>query len=84
MKVTPLSRDEIARFAYLVGIDTLVNKKGTTWRGLELGDVELSDDDLIDLLTEHQSMIKRPVLEFEESVMVGFDAEAYAYLFLEE
>lgn len=84
VKKEPLSREEIARFAYLVGIDTLVNRKGTTWRKLEIGDKELSDDELIDLLQEHQTMIKRPVLEHDDSVMVGFDEDAYEHLFSEE
>lgn len=84
VKKTPLKREQIARFAYLVGIDTLVNRKGTTWRTLNLGDKELSDEQLLDLLFENQSMIKRPVLEAFDSVMVGFDVDSYSYLFLEE
>ena len=84
VKKSPLSIEEIARFAYLVGIDTIVNRKGTTWRKLELGNKELSEDDLIQLLSENQSMIKRPVLEYDETVMIGFDEQAYEYLYLEE
>lgn len=84
VRVEPLSREEIERFAYLVGIDTLLNRKSTTWRELGIGNKDLSESDLVSLIQEHQTLIKRPVLEHEDSVMVGFDVDAYEHMFSEE
>jgi arsenate reductase (glutaredoxin) len=82
-KETPLSIIEIERFAYFVGLDTLVNRRGTTWKMLDLGNRDVSDEELIYLTFENQTLIKRPVLELDGSIMVGFDADAYEAFFEE-
>lgn len=76
VKKQPLSPNELAELVAKVGLDTLVNKRGMKWRSLGLSDKNLTDNDLFEVLLEHQTMIKRPVLLMGDSVMVGFDAEA--------
>lgn len=79
VKKEPLTRSELIELASMVTFDTLVNRRGTTWRSLALGDVELDDQQMLDLLEKNQTMIKRPVLVNEEgAVMVGFDEDALA------
>ena len=77
VKKEPLSKDEISDLAHKVGVDVLVNTRGTTYRKLEIKDKNLSDEELLELVHEHQSMLKRPILVLEESVLVGFDEEAF-------
>lgn len=65
------------------GETVILNKKGTTWK--KLSDAEqqaaLSNESaLIDTLTAHSSMIKRPVLETPSGLIVGFDEHAYRAL----
>jgi Spx/MgsR family transcriptional regulator len=76
LKKEPLTIDEIKELEFKVGLDVLVNTRGTTYRNLGLKDKELSDEEMIQTLFENQSMIKRPVLVQDEAVLVGFDEEA--------
>ena len=77
LKKEPLTVDEIKELEFKVGLDVLVNKRGTTYRNLGLKDKSLSDQDMIQTLQENQSMIKRPVLVLDEAVLVGYDEEAF-------
>lgn len=77
LKKEPLTVDEIKELEFKVGLDVLVNKRGTTYRNLGLKDKSLSDQDIIQTLQENQSMIKRPVLVLDEAVLVGYDEEAF-------
>lgn len=77
LKKEPLSIDEIKELEYKVGLDVLVNKRGTTYRNLGLKDRDLSDEEMVGILQENQSMIKRPVLVLDEAVLVGYDEEAF-------
>lgn len=76
VKKEPLTRDEIAELAFKVSFDTLVNRKGTTWKKLAVQS-SLTDEQLLELVLHHQTLIKRPVLVADDgAVLVGFDEEA--------
>jgi len=77
VKKEPLSDEEIADYAAKVGLDTLVNRRGMKWRNLGLSGKDLSDEELLDLLSEHQTMIKRPLVSANGAAMVGFDEDAF-------
>lgn len=77
LKKEPLTIDEIKELEFKVGLDVLVNKRGTTYRNLGLKDKNLSDQEMIQALQENQSMIKRPVLVLDEAVLVGYDEKAF-------
>jgi arsenate reductase len=77
LKKEPLTIDEIRELEFKVGLDVLVNKRGTTYRNLGLKNKDLSKDEMVEILSENQSMIKRPVLVLEEAVLVGYDEEAF-------
>jgi arsenate reductase (glutaredoxin) len=63
-----------------VGWETLVNRKGTTWRKLD----DATRAAVVDaasakaLMLAQASVIKRPVVQWADGVTVGFDAEAWA------
>lgn len=64
--------------------DTLVNRKGTTWRGLsDERKASITDDaSAVALMVEMPSVIKRPVLQPGSlSPQVGFDADRYQQTF---
>lgn len=77
LKKDPLSEGKLDEFVYKVGLDVLVNKRGMKWRTLGLKDKNLDEDQLFDQLLEHQTMIKRPVLELDDAVLVGYDEDAF-------
>lgn len=71
----------ILQWCEACGIDKVLNRKGTTWRGLAPVEQEKAATLLsaIELLKEHPSLIKRPVVEWKTSrgsaITVGFDAD---------
>lgn len=76
VKKSPLHEDELLDIVNKLSLETVINKKGTTWRKLEVTEKNLSDQELFELLLDNQSMIKRPVLLLGDAVMIGFDEEA--------
>lgn len=63
-----------------IGQDTVLNKKGTTWRKLseeEQNRALSSEDNLIEALIAQPSLIKRPVLQTSQGFIVGFDESTY-------
>ena len=77
VKKEPLTFDEIKDLEFKVGMDVLINNRGTTYRKLGLKDKDLSDAELIEVVSENQSILKRPILVHENSVLVGYDEEAF-------
>jgi len=69
-----VTRDQIAHWVKVVGTDQLINRRGTTWRGLGEADKNNVDEArAIDLIVEHSALIKRPLIEHESGdVSVGF------------
>lgn len=58
------------------GADLILNKKGTTWKKLSEQEQQhalASEENLIETLVNHTSMIKRPVIADEVVEVVGFD-----------
>ena len=61
-----IDRESVQRWVDALGIDKVLNKRGTTWRKLTDEQKQSADaniDNAIDLLIENTSMIKRPIVE---------------------
>ncbi len=69
------------RWLTKVGWQTLVNRRGTTWRRLddEARAAVVDADSARHVLIANPSLIKRPVVEWDgtDDVTTGFDAEAW-------
>lgn len=63
--------------------ETLVNRKGITWRKLTDEEKTRVKDNpsAIALMLEKTSVIKRPVLELNNKIYLGFDETYYRSLF---
>jgi arsenate reductase len=63
--------------------DVLVNRKGTTWRGLDDSrkTAVTGDASAVALMLESPSVIKRPVLVTGGTVHVGFTPDSYQQIF---
>jgi len=61
---TPPSRDELADLIRRMGIGVrdLLRQKGTPYEALGLGDLSLTDDQLLDAMLAHPILINRPVV----------------------
>lgn len=72
----------LAVWAKEVGWEKLLNRAGTTFRKLPEADrVELDEGKAIALMAAHPSLIKRPVVERDGSLLVGFKPDIYAAAF---
>ena len=58
-----------------IGWETLLNRRGTTFRALSNADkANIDRAKALHLMQAHPSLIKRPVVEHPGGVLVGFDA----------
>jgi len=64
-----------------VGWETLLNRRGTTWRKLpdKVKDT-INEKSALKIMQEQPSIIKRPVLKQGSSCIVGFDEKQYKQL----
>ena len=72
---------KLAAWSDAAGWDALLNRRGTTFRAL--GEADKADIDrakALRLMQAHPSLIKRPVVEYDGRVLVGFDPEAWGAL----
>jgi arsenate reductase (glutaredoxin) len=69
-------------WARAIGWEILLNRAGTTFRKLSDEDREnVSDKKAMALMLAQPSMIKRPVLDVDGRLTVGFKPEVYARIF---
>jgi len=78
-----LSRELVRGWLKDVDWETLVNRKGMTWRNLpDERKAQVNDaDSATELMLENPSVIKRPVLQGVGPVSVGFSSDAYTSKF---
>lgn len=76
------SVEQIEKWADAVGMDKLFNTKGTKYKSLGLNYKELDDKQRIESLASEPIMIKRPVIEFEDRIIIGFNIDEYQRFFL--
>ncbi|PWT86057.1 MAG: ArsC family reductase [Proteobacteria bacterium] len=77
-KAEGIERARLERWSREVGWETLVNRTGTTFRKLPEKDRDgLTERKAIALMLEQPSLIKRPVLEVGETLLVGFKPDTY-------
>lgn len=65
------------------GREPIVNTRGTTWRNLSEAEKQkaLSGDvGLIEILQQYPSIIKRPILQTPNGLIIGFNESLYAEL----
>lgn len=68
-----LTAQQIESWAQQVGWESLLNRRGTTWRGLDEDDkADVDQAKAVRLMAEHPALIKRPVIEGPHGVTVGF------------
>lgn len=62
--------------------EILLNRRGTTWRKLDDATKEgINKTSAIDIMAEETSIIKRPVIEAGDKIIVGFSEDEYKSTF---
>lgn len=73
-----IDKATMTRWCKELGWETLLNKRGTTWRNLDdLDKQDLTQARAISLMLDKPSLIKRPVIVMATRLLVGFDETAY-------
>jgi len=77
-KASGIDRASLKRWADKVGWEVLLNRAGTTFRKLPDADrADIDEAKAIALMEAQPSMIKRPVLDVDGDLLVGFKPDAY-------
>ena len=81
-KASGIDRAHLERWCNEAGWETVLNRAGTTFRKLDEADrQDLDAGKAIALMLAQPSMIKRPVLEADGRLLVGFKPELYERFF---
>jgi arsenate reductase len=77
-KAAGIERGRLEEWSREVGWETLLNRAGTTFRGLPDKEKDgLTEKKAIALMMAQPSMVKRPVLDVGGKLLVGFKPEQY-------
>ena len=78
-KAEGIHKEKLKAWSDQLGWETLLNRAGTTFRKLSDSDKEgLNERKALALMLAQPSIIKRPVLEAGDKLLVGFKPETYA------
>ena len=77
-----LHEDIVHKWTNQIQWESLLNRRGTTWRGIEqkIKD-QIHDTNIVNFLCKNPTVIKRPVLERGERLIVGFNETNYGEFF---
>lgn len=74
LRASPPDRKTLQRWLDAVGHAGLINRRSTTWRGLDERErAAAGGAGAVDLLHRHPTLIKRPVFVLADALWVGFD-----------
>lgn len=77
-KQTGIDREHLSRWCKLLGWEVVINRAGTTFRNLPDAEKNaLNERKAIALMLVQPSMIKRPVLEVGDKLLIGFKPDSY-------
>ncbi|ELF4879706.1 ArsC family reductase [Vibrio parahaemolyticus] len=72
----------VTEFCQALGWEQVLNKRGTTFRQLTQEQKDtLNEESAIALLVDNPAMIKRPILNVDGQLHIGFKADQYATIF---
>jgi len=77
-KISGIDVERLKDWSRQIGWEELLNTRGTTWRKLSPSQqAHLDETKALKLMSEHPSLIKRPVLDTGKELVVGFAPERY-------
>lgn len=74
-----IASDDLSAIVAAVSFEKALNRRSTTWRGLDEADKDgLDNEKAIQLISEHPTLLKRPAIMGDGTVTVGWDKTAQA------
>jgi arsenate reductase (glutaredoxin) len=82
-KLQGISKEKLNEWCVAKGWETIFNKRSTIWRALPEAEQKkvVGPTDAIKVMLTNNSIIKRPVIECNDKIMVGFNEDAYEKAF---
>jgi len=81
-RVDGLTAELLDTLCQAVGWQTLLNTRGTTYRGLSEADkADMTESKAKQLMLAQPALIKRPVMEHQQQYLVGFSVPTYQQCF---
>lgn len=80
-RVDGVNTDLLLRFISELGLDAVLNQRSTSWRNLdEEQKSDTSQQNALTLMLATPTLIKRPILDTGEKLIVGFSPDIYTSL----
>jgi Spx/MgsR family transcriptional regulator len=76
------TKEKIESWVTKSDINILFNNKGTKYKNLGLKELNLDDQGKFEWLCKEPMLFKRPVIEFDDKLIVAWDEEVYKNTFL--
>lgn len=79
-----ITLDKLEEWSAQVGWEALLNKRGTTWKQLspEIQQAVQNKETAFELILQKTSVTKRPVLESNGKIILGFEEQTYQAFFI--
>ena len=81
-KINSVGCDTLSSWLQSVTMKTLFNARSTTYRNLKLKEKNLNEQEQLEWLCKENLLIKRPVIEYKDKIIVGFNEENFQGVFL--
>ena len=81
-KTTKVDLETIEKWSQKVDINILFNNKGTKYKTMNLKDLNLDSSGKKEYLAKEPMLFKRPVIEFDDKLIVAWNEEEYKKIFL--
>jgi arsenate reductase (glutaredoxin) len=79
IKANKLLRAEVEKLVEIIGdADKLFSRRAIKYRELGLNKREVSTEEMLNLMTDEYTFIKRPVLVIDGKAIAGFSEKSYA------
>jgi arsenate reductase (glutaredoxin) len=78
-KLQGITREKLDEWCIAKGWETIFNKRSTTWRELPEAVQQkiINEPAAIKVMLSQNSIIKRPILEYNDKLVVGFNEKEY-------
>ena len=77
-RVDGINKTLVNNFLKQIDLEVLINKRGTSWRKLSDKEKEFKNKtQAVELILNNPTIIKRPVLDVNKKIHVGYREESY-------
>jgi arsenate reductase (glutaredoxin) len=77
-----ITKEKLEEWIDKVGLEIIFNKRSTTYKELTEQEKKQADttQGAIEIMINNNSIIKRPIIEYKNKIIVGFKKEDYKHL----